>query len=372
MVSESETTLILSLMETMTSSLPSILIVDDDPDNFDVIETLLSDHDYQLHYASNGKMAIASLELLQPDLILLDVMMPDIDGIEVCRKIKAIPQWQVVPIIMVTALDSKEDLSRCLATGADDFISKPINRVELIARVNSMLRIKSQYNELQALLKSREDMVNMIVHDLRNPLMSVLFSLYLLGRLELPDKIEDKIARCLLSAQRLQALINDLIVMGKMEHSHIKLNRVDVDLCTSVKSTVENFQAIAAQKNIKLICQVPDPGGKIQVDDALFTRVLDNLLSNATKFSPRHSQVIINATYLELQGAKIQVIDTGPGVPKEFRDNIFKKYEIGRIMPNVSQIGLGLAFCKMVIEAHGGQIKVIPNQPQGSIFEITL
>lgn len=171
---------------TMKSSVASILIVDDDPDNFDVIETLLLDQNYQLHYTSNGTQAIASLDILQPDLILLDVMMPDMDGMEVCRTIKGLRKWQIVPIIMITALDSKEDLARCLENGADDFISKPINRVELIARVNSMLRIKSQYDDMQALLKSREDMVNMIVHDLRNPLMSVLFSLYLLQKSELP------------------------------------------------------------------------------------------------------------------------------------------------------------------------------------------
>ncbi|MDT9176682.1 MAG: hybrid sensor histidine kinase/response regulator [Limnospira sp. PMC 1291.21] len=356
----------------MTSSLPSILIVDDDPDNFDVIETLLSDQNYQLHYTSNGTRAIASLDILQPNLILLDVMMPDMDGQQVCRAIKDIRKWQTLPIIMVTALDSKEDLARCLETGADDFISKPINRVELVARVNSMLRIKSQYDDLQAILKSREDMVNMIVHDLRNPLMSVLFSLYLLQRTELPDKIEDKIGKCLLSAQRLQALINDLVIMGKMENRHIELNLADVDLCTTIQSTVENFQVIATQKNIQLICQLPAPGGTIRVDEALFTRVLDNLLSNATKFSPRHSEIIINADYLTPKGARVQVVDFGPGVPEEFRASIFNKYDIGKIVKNVSQIGLGLAFCKMVVEAHGGHIRVIPNQPQGSIFEITI
>lgn len=129
---------------------PSILIVDDEPDNFDVVETLLSNQDYVLHYASSGETAIASLDLFQPDLILLDVMMPGIDGIEVCRRIKAIPQWQAVPIIMVTALRTKTDLARCLEAGADDFVSKPVNSIELQARVHSMLRIKQQYDQLQA------------------------------------------------------------------------------------------------------------------------------------------------------------------------------------------------------------------------------
>ncbi|TAG60619.1 MAG: response regulator [Oscillatoriales cyanobacterium] len=127
---------------------PAILIIDDEPDNFDVIETLLSDRDYQLHYAANGEEAIDSLDLFRPDLILLDVMMAGIDGIEVCRRIKAMPQWESVPIVMVTALITKTDLARCFAAGADDFISKPINRLELRARVRSMLRIHQQYQQL--------------------------------------------------------------------------------------------------------------------------------------------------------------------------------------------------------------------------------
>jgi diguanylate cyclase (GGDEF)-like protein len=127
---------------------PSILIIDDEPDNFDVIETLLSDLDYQLHYAANGEEAIDSLDLFRPDLILLDVMMPGIDGIEVCRRIKAMPQWESLPIVMVTALTTKADLARCFAAGAEDFISKPVNRLELRARVRSMLRLHQQYQQL--------------------------------------------------------------------------------------------------------------------------------------------------------------------------------------------------------------------------------
>jgi diguanylate cyclase len=126
----------------------SILIIDDEPDNFDVIETFLDYQDYQLHYVDSGEEAIAALPILEPDLILLDVMMPGLDGLEVCQRIKALPQWQGVPIIMVTALATKQTLAQCLEVGADDFISKPVNRTELIARVRSMLRIRQQYQQL--------------------------------------------------------------------------------------------------------------------------------------------------------------------------------------------------------------------------------
>ncbi|MFN5854414.1 MAG: diguanylate cyclase domain-containing protein, partial [Pseudanabaenaceae cyanobacterium] len=137
----------------------SILIVDDEPDNFDVIETFLSDQEYELHYAASGQDGINILEDLKPDLILLDVMMPGMDGIEVCQRIKAIREWESLPIIIVTSLTSKKDLAECLNAGADDFITKPVNRLELRARVKSMLRIRHQYQELATFNTRLESLV---------------------------------------------------------------------------------------------------------------------------------------------------------------------------------------------------------------------
>lgn len=127
----------------------SILVIDDNPDNFDVIAIYLDNLNCEFFYADSGQEAIDNLDVLCPDLILLDVMMPDMDGFEVCRLIKSLPQWKTVPIIIVTALSSKADLAQCLAAGANDFISKPINRLELTARVQSMLRIREQYLQLE-------------------------------------------------------------------------------------------------------------------------------------------------------------------------------------------------------------------------------
>lgn len=133
----------------------SILLVDDDERIFDVIEGLLMREGYKFTYISSGKVAINSIDELKPDVILLDVMMPELDGIQTCQLIKGNSDWRHIPIIMVTALDSKEDLARCLEAGADDFLSKPINSLELRARVRSMLRIKLQYDVLAATLRLR-------------------------------------------------------------------------------------------------------------------------------------------------------------------------------------------------------------------------
>ncbi len=144
----------------------SILVVDDQPENFEVIEALLEKMDYTLHYAASGQVAIDFLDKFDPDLILLDVMMPEIDGIEVCKQIKAIQRWQAVPIIMVTSLSSKENLAQCLTAGADDFLSKPVNGLELRARVHSMLRIKKQHDRIESLSKLQRNNISSLKSNL--------------------------------------------------------------------------------------------------------------------------------------------------------------------------------------------------------------
>ncbi len=147
---------------------PCVLVVDDEPDNFDVLETLLHDQGYQMHYCSNGLDALLSLDNIKPDIILLDVMMAGIDGIEFCYRIREIPKWEAVPIIMVTALSSKEDLAKCLTAGANDFITKPVNSVELKARVRSMIRIYQQHQQLASFNALLEKTVEQRTVDLQN------------------------------------------------------------------------------------------------------------------------------------------------------------------------------------------------------------
>ena len=351
---------------------PSILVIDDEPDNFDVIETLLSTQGYQFHYHAGGQEAIAALDLIQPDLILLDVMMPEIDGISLCKRIRDIPKWRPIPIVMVTALVSKDDLARCLEAGADDFLSKPLNKTELQARVHSMLRIKQQHDDLQTLLKFREDMVHMVVHDLRNRLTEVLLGIEFL-KMNINAINADDLRTVHESAQDLQILVDDLLKIALFESNNISLNRTAVDVRHLVQEAVSKVGAIASQKNQTLTAQFSENlMEKIPVDATMMRRVLDNLLSNAIKFSPHHSQIIVNVEIHHSSELRIQVIDSGPGVPDTLRQKIFEKYEIGTLMPNVTQIGLGLALCKMIVEAHGGSIGVKNNQPQGAIFEMIL
>ena len=351
---------------------PTVLVIDDDPDNFDVIEILLSHESYQLNYASSGIKAIDRLDTIAPDIILMDVMMPDMNGIEVCRRIKTNPTWRHIPIIMVTALNSKEDLARCLDTGADDFLSKPVNGLELRARIRSLLRIKQQYDALQASLQIRQDMSNMIVHDLRNPLTSIMLSCEMLKLTDLPEVPQKKIKQIGIASKHLESLIDSLLIMAKLEAGQMLLNLSDVDLTEMAQMVVSDLQPMATQRRIQLITHLPISQKFIKLDNSLFRRVFDNLLMNAIKFSPRDSQIMVEVDYPDNIDAIIRVIDRGPGVNQDLKQRIFDKYEVGSFFADVKQTGLGLAFCKMAVEAHGGAIYISDNQPRGSVFTVEI
>jgi two-component system, sensor histidine kinase and response regulator len=361
------------------SQAASILIVDDEPNNFEVIEILLFQQGYDLSYATSGAEAIAQLQVKAPDVILLDVMMPDVDGLEVCQQIKANSDWQHIPIVMVTALQSREDLARCLGAGANDFVSKPVNGLELRARVESMVRIKQQYDALRQLLlyreeslQLREEMADMVIHDLRNPLSSILLGCYILQASELPDRQHQKVLQIEKAGRQLSDLIDSLLIMAKLEGGKVALNLVEVDLYTLGTETIEDFQTIATQQRVELFGKLPDVGMTVHLDAPLLRRVLDNLISNALKFSPAGSQVVLEIDCPSKSQVRIQVKDQGRGVSEELRQSIFEKYEIGESCQGIVQIGLGLTFCKMVVEAHGGRIFVEPQEPKGSIFTVEI
>jgi signal transduction histidine kinase len=375
-----------------------ILIIDDKIENFDTIETILNGDNYQLTYASSGKKAFSLLENIQhPDVILLDVMMPEMDGLEVCRRLKNHLSYQHIPIIMVTALSSKEDLARCLSEGADDFISKPLDAIELRARLNSLLRIKEQYDQLKNLvslreetLRMREDMSNMIMHDLRTPLSTIVFAASVIERyidkttdsFDKKELILKKTKQILGSGKRLEKMIDSLLLMAKLESGKILFHPVATDLHEMGNNIINDFELIASANQIELVGKLPEPGRTVFVDAPILCRVIDNLISNALKFSPAGSQVILSLEYLYNQDnqdnqnknpqVRISVADMGPGVSAEKQAVIFDKFEIGDFAQNVSQIGLGLAFCQMVVEAQGGKLTIQSNAPQGAIFIVEI
>lgn len=349
----------------------SILIVDDEISNFDVIEALLEGEDYELSYAQNATRALRWLEKNSVDVILLDVMMPEINGITLCSYLKQNPEYQYIPIIMVTALTEKKDLARCLEAGADDFISKPLNWIELRSRLHSMLRIKQQYDHLQLLLKRREEMAEIIVHDLQNPVTSVVLSCEILKSTPLDHRQTQKIEQISVAGKRLEEQIQTLLTMAKLETGRLVLNPVSMNLKPLLENLVKEFSAIASAKNITIKSDLNLENDCAAVDSHLFSRIVNNLLSNALKYSPRRKEIGI-----KLSGTPEQIIlkitDQGKGVSDELKERIFQKYETGSDYQNVNQTGLGLAFCQMAVLAHKGTIYVEDNQPQGSVFTVEI
>jgi signal transduction histidine kinase len=368
---------------------PLILVVDDDPENFEVIEILLFKENHKLIYAGNASEALNSLENALPDVILLDVMMPEMDGLELCQHIKGNWEWKHIPIIMVTSLNAKEDLARCLDAGADDFIGKPVNGLELRARVRSMLRIKHQYDSLKSALQLREDMSNMVVHDLRNPVASIIMACEVMRLYDLPEKPQKKLEQILLAGNRLQSLIDTLLMMAKLDSGKMLLSFTEVDICDLAQKVVSDFEAMANQRQIKLVSELPTGSKFFSLDAVLFRRIFDNLLSNAINFSPPHSQVTLKLFYphqlshseslspssespIFTPNVCIQFIDECPRVSEELQQRIFEKYDMGSPMQGVTQTALALAFCKIVIEAHNGRFSVENRQPNGAIFTVEI
>ncbi|XZO01990.1 MAG: response regulator [Microcoleus sp.] len=355
---------------------PSILVVDDQPDNFDVIEALLSDRGYDLHYASNGHVALNSLDVFQPDVILMDVMMPDLDGMEVCQRIKAQPQWEGVPIIMVTALSGKEDLARCIKAGADDFISKPVSGLELRARVHSMLRLKQQYDKIRSLSKVQENTIDLLQknlnelsgnlasslpHELNTPLNGIFGVIGLLLD-DREDMSEEEINELLLLAQqsalRLDRLTKKFLIYIKLElmTSQIPIDKTPTNnQVTATKSVIENCameQAKKVDRQNDLICELEDIDVPVSEDNLKW--MMDELLENALKFSTPLTPVKVSSQLIK--GAfHLSISDRGRGMTEEQISKIGAFMQFERRTYEQQGLGLGLKIVKKIIDISGGK-----------------
>lgn len=360
------------------TSRSKILIVDDELSMRMQLESMLAVDDYDLLSFGSGKELLKNLPEIYPDLIILDLMMPDIDGFEVCRRVKADNRFHHIPIILVTVLDSKKALVQGLEAGADDFIQKPVSKLELRARVRSMLRIKRQYDELEATLKMREELSNMIVHDMSSPIVSVLLHSTLMQEQITDPELAKHLEMIRLAADRLDSFVNDMLMLAKMEQSKLRLNPNLTDINQLVLDAEKHFSIIAQSKGINLVLELPEPALEMELDSNLFRRVVANLLANALQYSSSDSTVRLKLEKYKpahKKGAhlRMRVFDEGPGIPEAYRQRIFEKFEVVDLKrKGIAQIGLGLTFCKMAVDAHGGKIYVEPNEPTGSIFIVEI
>ncbi|MFH1664748.1 MAG: response regulator, partial [Candidatus Omnitrophota bacterium] len=357
--------------------------VDDNPLNVKLAADLLELNGYNVLKAVNGKEAIEITNKKKPDLILLDILMPGSDGYEICKIIKSSKETQFIPIVMITALNGKEDKIKGIEAGAEDFISKPFDKDELLARVRSLLRMKMMHDELEysyGKLKELETMkdllTHMIVHDMNNPLMVIAGRLRVLAmdtQEEFTEKQKESLKAALRASKDLIRMICDLLDINKMEEGKLKLNYENFRLDDIMKETVDQMRAIARDQDKDLSLDVIEGMPDISADRELIRRVMANLIDNAIKYTPPKSVVQVRVFYEKGDNKfYVQVKDPGEGIPEEYLNRIFDKFIQVETVEARAGRGLGLTFCKMAVEAHGGKIRAESEPGKGSVFTFTL
>jgi len=378
--------------DTRAGTASAVLVVDDDQRNVRLMESILKSSGYQVLKAYNGEEALQIVENDSPDLLLLDVMMPKMSGFELCHRLKGRYETRLLPIIMVTALNALEDKVQALEYGADDFLSKPINKVELLAKVRSVLRVKALQDELehtkteieaanQELVRMqgfKESMMQMVVHDLKNPLASIMGNIQLIQmqsvEMMTPARLSELLQRTQESARQLMRMILNILQIGKLEERKMPLRLEPVPLHKVVQENVDEMMGLSTRDGIRLENRVDPDLPAPRADRELVSRVIANLLNNALKHTPSGGRVVVEA---QRDGAQITltVSDTGEGIPEELQPRIFEKFVAGESDAGKRMLydsGLGLTFCRLAVDCHGGRIWLRSKPGEGTTVFISL
>ncbi|PZU93751.1 MAG: hybrid sensor histidine kinase/response regulator [Pseudanabaena sp.] len=351
-----------------------LLIVDDVPDNLFLVSTILEDEGYEIITSSNGQDALEIIETTPPDLVLLDVMMPIMDGYEVTRRIRAMKDLPFIPILLITAYD-RANAVQGLDLGADEFIRKPIEADELLARVRSLLRLKHSIAERDRIDRQRQDFVSRLTHDLRTPLVAADRMLGLLqdGVLgEISPQIGEALIIMGRSNRNLLEMVNKLLDVYRYESGSKTINLQPLDLQEILKQVVEELKPIAISKNLELTADL-DQVDKVRGDRLELLRVFNNLIGNSLKFTESGSVNVSLKTALGKSEAIIAIADTGAGISAEEQPFLFQRFRQGNHQKQGS--GLGLYLSHYIISAHSGKILVESPNPkirQGSTFFVRL
>ncbi|NEP14761.1 MAG: hybrid sensor histidine kinase/response regulator [Symploca sp. SIO2C1] len=361
-----------------SSNNKQILIVDDSPDNLFLVQTILVEEGYEISLAADGLAALEKIEQTLPDLVLLDVMMPQMDGFEVTKRIRENPKLPFIPILLITAYDQPSAV-KGLDMGADDFIRKPVEVEELLARVRSLLRLKQSVDERDQIARQREDFVSRLTHDLRTPLVAAdrMLDLLLQGALgELSPAMEEAMVTMARSNRNLLEMVNTLLEVYRYEAGRKTLNFSTVDIKGVIEEVVQELSPLAKEKGLSLTYKIAENITTKVVGDRLeLHRVVTNLLGNAIKFTDKGSiKVGLSNTYNDTQPkvywVTVEVQDSGQGISLEDQKTLFKRFRQGSHKRSGS--GLGLHLSRTIVDAHQGTINVKSQLNQGSVFTINL
>lgn len=352
-----------------------ILIVDDTPSNLQVLAGILEENEYDVGFAINGTQALDSLENTLPDLVLLDIMMPDIDGIEVCRRIKSNPRTKDIPIIFLSAKSKKEDIVIGFEEGGADYVTKPFSAAELIARVNTQIGLKRATEELRILNANKDKFFSIIAHDLKGPFQGLLGLTEMLqdnfDRLEQEQKLTiiDDIHT---SAFKFYAMLDNLLMWARVQMGRAKADKITFRLRELISEIFEIMKHNANNKKISLINNI-DENVVVFGDRNLTNRILHNLISNSIKFNTENGIITCSAN---LVGSiyEISVSDNGIGIKPEALAKIFKIGENISTQGTSGEVGtgLGLILCSELAELNGGKIFVESKLGEGSKFTFTM
>jgi signal transduction histidine kinase len=361
-----------------------LLVVDDDAINRDVLTRRLTRQGHHVQSASNGQGALLLMKETAFDLILLDVVMPEMDGYEVLRRIRADDQLKNVPVIMISVVSEMQSVVRCIEAGAEDYLAKPFNPTLLKARIGACLekkrgrdrenvlfeQLQENYKRLQEVERLRDDMRNMIVHDLRTPLTAVIVGVDMLQRHgALNEEQRELMTLAAGGGRTLLAMVNDLLDVEKMESGSAQLQRVELSADALVAGALEQVSALAVEGQIKLITEIASGLPRFSGDEKKLTRCLVNLIANAIKFTSGGTVTVIVSEH-EKENIRFAIRDTGVGIPAAAFERIFEKF--GQLDSRRAGTGLGLAFCKLAVEAHGGSIQVESTAGTGSTFSFSI
>jgi signal transduction histidine kinase len=360
----------------------SVLVVDDNAENRALAKATLEDEDARVMLAEDGEQAIAAFERERPECILMDIRMPNLDGIAACERIRALPGGDEVAIIFLTAQRDVESFDRALAAGGDDFVTKPFRPGELIVRIQTAMRlrrlalerselyaqIKQQRDHLQRLQLHTEQFTAFLVHDLKNPVNSIELQAQLVGRDANASERTKRAAHSIRQETRaLLRMITNLLDIAKADEGRLAPARQRVSGESLVHDVIAELDATAASVGVKLVASVDTQ--QLHVDPDLVHRVIANLAENGIRHAPEGSEVRIAVTGHD-GVTEIRVADTGPGIPVDQRERIFERFTSGHSATRTNR-GLGLAFCKIAVEAHGGRIWVEDASP-GAVFVVRI
>ena len=359
----------------------TILVVDDKPDNLKIIVDFLKESGtlYTILKAPNGKIACKLAEKKLPDLIITDWEMPEMDGIETIRYLKAKQTTKDIPIIMATGvMTSVKNLETALEAGAIDYIRKPIDKIELTARVNSSLKLSESYKEIISLNATKDKFFSIIAHDLRSPFNAMLGMSQLL--FENFDSFEPSYKKQFIgdmhqSLQKLYRLLDNLLMWSRSQRGDVDFNPEQGNLRSLTSESIEQFKQAASIKLITLNNEITNDI-LLKVDKNMFSTIIRNLISNAIKFTPKEGIISIHARNIldenEHSFVEICIKDDGVGISPDRLDELFEMTEntTTKGTENESGTGLGLLLCKEFVEMHGGKIWVQSEVGKGSSFYI--